>query len=183
MAVRSAVMEHYKSTLATTAIAVFGLVVAAHTLHPGNYEVQPRVARIAVAPAGSSTWMDPPARMAGVSKPEARMSEIARATSSDLLAPQMTALPAGAVTAAALPSEMIAPAEKSRTALTAHRPKLADRSPRRMARLRHAALARTAAAEPAVAAPSTPAPAPTPKKIDPIGDLIRGLGLGHDSEG
>ncbi|MCJ2060916.1 hypothetical protein MKL09_30890 [Methylobacterium sp. J-048] len=176
-------MEHYKSTLATTAIAVFGLVVAAHTLHPGNYELQPRPARIAASTVVPSTWMDPPARTAGADKPEARVSETARASASDLLAPQMAAvLPPGAVVAPALPSEMIAPADKARKTLAAHRSKVADRGLRRTARLRHAGLARTAAVDPAVA-PSEPAPAQASKKIDPIGDLIRGLGLGHDSEG
>ncbi|SFL71054.1 hypothetical protein SAMN05192568_100919 [Methylobacterium pseudosasicola] len=174
-------MEHYRSTLATTAIAVFGLVVAAHTLHPGNYEVQTRPVRTVAVTAALSTWMDPPARMADVSRPEPRVSETAAATPSDLLAPQMTALPPGLATTPALPSEMIAPAQKSRTALAAHRSKVADRTTRRAARLRHAALARTATVEPAVAAPS--APEPESKKIDPIGDLIRGLGLGRDSEG
>ncbi|MCJ2140216.1 hypothetical protein [Methylobacterium sp. E-066] len=183
MAVRSAVMEHYRSTLATTAIAVFGLVVAAHTLHPGNYEAQTRPVRTVTAPAEPSSWMDPPARVAGASKPEPRVSETAAATPSDLLAPQMTALPAGLATAPALPSEMIAPAQKSRTTLATHRSKAADRNTRHAARLRHAALARTATVEPAVAAPSAPAPRQDSKKIDPIGDLIRGLGLGRDSEG
>ncbi|WP_244498658.1 hypothetical protein [Methylobacterium sp. GXS13] len=183
LAVRSAVMEHYKSTLATTAIAVFGLVVAAHTLHPGNYEVQPRAARGVAAQAAPSSWMDPPARIAVTSKTDAAVSESVRASASDLLAPQMAGLfPPGAVTAPALPSEMIAPAEKARKTLAAHRSKVSDRGLRRTARLRHASLARTAAVDPAIT-PSEPAPAQDSKKIDPIGDLIRGLGLGHDSEG
>ena len=180
-------MEHYKSTLATTAIAVFGLVVAAHTLHPGNYEVQPRVARIAAAPTDPSpepsTWADPPARLA-VSEGVRSDPGLARPVSPDLSAPQMAALlpPPGAVTAPALPSALTVPAEKSGKALATHRSKLADRGTRRVARPRHAALARTAAIDPAVAAPAA-SPAPAPRKIDPIGDLIRGLGLAGDREG
>jgi hypothetical protein len=77
---------------------------------------------------------------------------------------------------------MIAPAEKARKTLAAHRSKVSDRGLRRTARLRHASLARTAAVDSAIT-PSEPAPAQDSKKIDPIGDLIRGLGLGHDSEG
>ncbi len=90
--------------------------------------------------------------------------------------------PPGAVTAPALPSALTVPAEKSGKALATHRSKLADRGTRRVARPRHAALARTAAIDPAVAAPAA-SPAPAPRKIDPIGDLIRGLGLAGDREG
>jgi hypothetical protein len=184
LAVRSSVMEHYRSTLATTAIAVFGLVVAAHTLHPGNYEVQPRPVRTEAAQAAPSTWMDPPARMAVTSRPEPTISETARAAAADLLTPRMAAaLPPGAVTAPALPSALVAPVEKARKTLVANRMKVADRGVRRTARLRHAGLDRTAAVEPIVAAAPTPAPAQAAQTIDPIGELIRGLGLAHDSEG
>jgi hypothetical protein len=130
LAVRSSVMEHYRSTLATTAIAVFGLVVAAHTLHPGNYEVQPRPVRTEAAQAAPSTWMDPPARMAVTSRPEPTISETARAAAADLLTPRMAAaLPPGAVTAPALPSALVAPVEKARKTLVANRMKVADRAP------------------------------------------------------
>ncbi|MDP4006437.1 hypothetical protein [Methylobacterium sp. NEAU K] len=183
-------MEHYKSTLATTAFAVFGLVVAAHSLHPGNYETQQRPARTgapasAAAPAGPMAWVDPPGRVAapetvGAPSPDPRLTDSASATPSGLLAPRMTAvLPPGAVTAPALPREMTTPAEKSRTVIAAHRTKSTERGIRRVARLRHATLARTAEVDQA-AAPSVPAPQQATKAIDPIGDLIRGLGLGRD---
>ncbi|MGU3341336.1 hypothetical protein ACLBXJ_25295 [Methylobacterium mesophilicum] len=178
LAVRFAVMEHYRSTLATTTIAVFGLVVAAHTLHPGNYEAQQRPVRTVATQATPSGWADPPARLAGLGKSDAPASEIGRAPAPDLLAPRLAAaLPPGAIAAPALPSEMVAPAEKARKTVVAHRSNVADRSLRRTARLRNAGLARTAAVEP-MTAPSAPAPAP--RKIDPIGDLIRGLGLGRE---
>ncbi|MEE7438385.1 hypothetical protein MOR12E_03345 [Methylobacterium oryzae] len=129
-------MEHYRSTLGTTAVAVFGLVAAAHILHPGNYEVQTRPARPAVtdaapvskpaaAPVTRSAWVDPPAKLA---------------------APETT----GALAAAPL---------------------------------RHAALVRTAESDrlTVTAAAPQPAPAAAPsQKIDPIGDIIRGLGFGRD---
>ncbi|MEE7462017.1 hypothetical protein MFUR16E_12245 [Methylobacterium fujisawaense] len=57
------------------------------------------------------------------------------------------------------------------------------RAPPRSARLRHAALVRTAESDrPTVtAAAPQPAPAAAPsQKIDPIGDIIRGLGFGRD---
>ncbi|WP_147941105.1 hypothetical protein [Methylobacterium sp. WL64] len=54
MAVCSAYMEHYRSTLATTAIAAFGLLVAAHVLHPGNYERSERNIRVVVVADGTA---------------------------------------------------------------------------------------------------------------------------------
>ena len=60
-------MEHYRSTLATTAIAVAGLLVAAHVLHPGNYERSDRRARVVTvaieAPLSPTIWTDPPAKL------------------------------------------------------------------------------------------------------------------------
>jgi hypothetical protein len=43
LAVGSTDMKRHRSTLATTAIAAFGLLVAAHVLHPGNYERSERL--------------------------------------------------------------------------------------------------------------------------------------------
>jgi hypothetical protein len=180
-------MEHYRSTLATTAIAVFGLVVAAHSLHPGNYEVQTRPARPAVAVATPVAWTDPPARIAA---PETtgtlRAAETAPALPSAVPAPQLAAVvPPVATPAPPLPREMTSAAEPARRAAVAYRSRRFEHAPRRIARLRHATLARTAQADrasvaPQVARPAQAAPA-SASRIDPIGDIIRGLGFGRDS--
>ncbi|WP_245297869.1 MULTISPECIES: hypothetical protein [Methylobacterium] len=175
MAVRFSAMEHYRSTLGTTAVAVFGLVAAAHILHPGNYEVQTRPARPAVtdaAPVTQSAWVDPPAKLAA---PETTGALAA------VPAPRVAAaVPATAMPAAPLPAEMARPAESPRKT-AAHRAKGTERGVHRAARLRHAAVVRTAESDrPAAAAPQTAPVAAPSQKIDPIGDIIRGLGLGRD---
>lgn len=186
-------MEHYRSTLATTAIAVFGLVVAAHTLHPGNYEVQTRPARTVEAPvavpvAASAAWTDPPARIAGPETTGAiqRAAEATRTLPSAVPAPQLAAMiPPAATPALPLPREMADSAEPLRKAAAVHRLRGPERAARRFARLRHPPLARTAQADRASVAPAAARPAQaapeTAARIDPIGDIIRGLGFGRDS--
>ncbi|MDN3569954.1 hypothetical protein QWZ18_04850 [Methylobacterium longum] len=93
----SAAMEHYRSTLATTAIAALGLFVAGHVLHPGNYATIDRKARVITVVAATSstpsTWMDPPGKLHG-SEPALLMAD-----SRVLLAHRTTvALPPGART-------------------------------------------------------------------------------------
>ncbi|MCJ2050704.1 hypothetical protein [Methylobacterium sp. J-070] len=67
MTIRSADMEHYRSTLASTAIAVIGLLVAAHALHPGNYEQSDRRSRVVTvaieAPSPPTIWSNPPRKL------------------------------------------------------------------------------------------------------------------------
>ncbi len=182
-------MEHYRSTLGTTAVAVFGLVAAAHILHPGNYEVQTRPARPAVtdaapvskpaaAPVTRSAWVDPPAKLAAPETTGALAAALAAAP-----APRVAAtVPDTAMPAAPLPAEMARPAGPPRRT-AAHRAKGTERGVHRAARLRHAALVRTAESDrPTVtAAAPQPASAAAPsQKIDPIGDIIRGLGFGRD---
>ena len=108
MTVRSAGMEHYRSTLATNAIAVLGLVGAAHVLHPGNYERTGRQTRVvAIArevPSTPTIWTDPPHRL-HASEPAALMAD-----SSTLLAHHPTiALPAGTRTFPRLPGALVPP--------------------------------------------------------------------------
>ncbi|MGC5780228.1 hypothetical protein [Methylobacterium sp. NFXW15] len=108
MTVRSSCMEHYRSTLTTTAIAVLGLVGAAHVLHPGNYERTHRQARVvAITREVLSTptiWTDPPRRL-HASEPAALMAD-----SSTLLAHRPTiALPAGTRTFPRLPGALVPP--------------------------------------------------------------------------
>lgn len=115
LAVCSASMEHYRSTLATTAIAAFGLLVAAHVLHPGNYERSERNVRVVVVAdetaAMPTIWADPPNRLYG-SEPAALMAD-----SGALLAHRPTMpLPPGVRTLPRLSSTLIHPAAPSRTA-------------------------------------------------------------------
>jgi len=172
-------MEHYRSTLGTTAVAVFGLVAAAHILHPGNYEVQTRPARpvvTAAAPIAPTAWVNPPARMTA--------PETTGALAAVPVPRIAAAVPSTAMPAAPLPAEMASLAEAPRKAVAARRTKGAERGPHRAARLRHAAIVRTAQSDRAAATAVAPQPAPVAAdpsaKIDPIGDIIRGLGLGRD---
>jgi hypothetical protein len=101
-------MEHYRSTLSTAAIAIFGLVAAAHVLHPGNYEPTGRQARVvAITREVSSTptiWTDPPHRL-HASEPAALVAD-----SSALLAHRPTiALPPGTRTFPRLPGALVPP--------------------------------------------------------------------------
>ena len=102
-------MEHYRSTIATTAIAVLGLVAAAHVLHPGNYERAGRQSRVVAitreVPSTPTIWTDPPHRL-HASEPAALMAD-----SSALLAHRPTiALPAGTRTFPRLPGALVPPA-------------------------------------------------------------------------
>ena len=172
-------MEHYKSTLATTAAAVFGLVAAAHVLHPGNYEMQPRQAQAPiVASTGPTAWVDPPSDLRAAAVPVTRTADASGPaggpSAPSLLAPRMTAaLPSGATMAPTLPSTMAQPPARVQKAAALQRRKVVQRARTRQASLDRGSVA-AASAEPR-------AVAPTPKSgIDPIGDLIRGLGLGGE---
>jgi hypothetical protein len=183
LAVRFPAMEHYRSTLSATAIAVFGLVTAAHVLHPGNYEVQTRPARpatVSAVSAGPVAWVDPPAR---ISTPETTgtIQPNARATDGMNAVPALPPAQVAALVPSAALSTPPLPAETPRKVVAVHRGRMAERGQHRSVRLRHAALARTAQADRSAAAPATAQPAPQAStKIDPIGDIIRGLGFGRD---
>lgn len=184
LTVRSDDMEHFKSTLATTAFAVLGLVAAAHILHPGNYEAQVRPARPPVVIAASTAaWIDPPADLRVAAASPTRAADASGAgVMSGLVAPRMIAdLPAAEMMAPTVPGAMAAamPAQPERgrkSAASASRRKVVQRA----ARTRQASLDRGVIAERPVAHPSD-VPAAPKVKIDPIGDLIRGLGLGGES--
>ncbi|MCJ2054196.1 hypothetical protein [Methylobacterium sp. J-070] len=189
MTVRFSGMEHFRSTLATTAIAVLGLVVAARSLHPGNYEVQTPPARPVAVAALPVAWTDPPARIAapettGTLRSDLRLSGVQDGLPSAVPAPQQAAvIPPGTRSDPAFAGEISGAAEPARKGVAAYRPKGSERAARHHARLRHAALARTASVERAAAAPAAgPAQAPpaSSARIDPIGDILRGLGFGRD---
>lgn len=84
-------MEHYRSTLAATATAVIGLLIAAHVLHPGNYERSDRKSRVVKVvvqtPTSSTIWTDPPTKLHG-SEPAMLMAD-----SAALLAHRATLVP------------------------------------------------------------------------------------------
>lgn len=115
LAVCSADMEHYRSTLATTAIAVAGLLAAAHVLHPGNYERSDRRARVVTvaidAPSTSTAWTDPPGKLNG-SEPALVM-----ANSRALLSHHLTVtLPPGARSSPTLSGKLMPPVPQGKAA-------------------------------------------------------------------
>jgi len=158
-------MKYARSILVTTVLAVFGLGAATQNLHSRDRNAQARPAAVA-ASIKPVAWIDPPARGT----------------------PEITAAPASvspaALAAAATPPATIAlPVEPPRSSSANHRAKAAERKSRsRVAHLHRPIRARTAAVDPA----AMPQPAPRPAldasgRIDPIGDILRGLGFGRDS--
>lgn len=157
-------MEHFKSTIATTAIAAFGLLAAAHILHPGNFERTTYPSR-PVATVAPQAWANPPAAPAvAVAAPVLKAE-----------APQPVPAPVAWTSVQVEPPAPVRTAEAApehRRKAGAHRHKLSQRS----APVRQAVL--TQPAQPAAVAPVKK---PEANRIDPIGDIIRGLGLGSDS--
>ncbi len=160
-------MEHYNSTFAVTGIAVLGLMAAAGILHPGNFERQPAAKGHAVA-AAPTAWVDPPASRNVALRRAAPLSDTAA-----LMKPEPTvALSADYAMVQPLPAELTLVATTARSTREARAPKMA----RRGVTTRQAALVRPAAEETSAAQQPTSADSPG-QKIDPIGDLLRGLGL------
>ncbi|MCJ2073070.1 hypothetical protein MKK75_30460 [Methylobacterium sp. J-030] len=174
-------MEHYKSTLATAAVAAFGLVAAAHILHPGNYEDLPRHVRAPIVsaevPASTMAWIDPPARANAASAVSNAVITTAQAAEvAPTQAPQPTVVMV-AETVASQPDaqEAHVSVEQLRKSEAPRRHKVAQRR----IRVHQASLTSTAPRTPTVkeqvSAPD--APAQTADRFDPIGALIHGLGL------
>jgi hypothetical protein len=175
-------MKHYRSTLAVAGFAVLGLVGAARILHP--VDDSPQTARVTAAvtaapPAAAApiaaepaAWIDPPARSAAPETTGTIRRE-ARAEDADTSIVQ----PPGQSFAQSPGSASASPAAP-RKATAGPRSRAAAGNPHRAARLRHAAVARIAV-QPPQTAPQPPAPMAS-SKIDPIGDIIRGLGFGRD---
>ncbi len=167
-------MEHYKSTLGVTAAAISALVLAAQIMHAGPFAASaPRVERaVATVEAAEDTaWVNPPVRpqMEAASQraqPEAETKPVVEAAAS----PVAQAI---APVAAQAMARQATPAPR-KTASTQRR-KIAQRP----GRTRHAALETRPAVEAAAASQAVPAQPPAEaKRIDPIGDIIRGLGFG-----
>ncbi|AWN34484.1 hypothetical protein [Methylobacterium radiodurans] len=163
-------MDHRRSTFAVTGIAVLGLLAAAGILHPGNFAAEPRSASESHAvAAGPTAWVDPPARSRVTPRSASRLSDTAA-----LMKPEPTAvLSADGTTVQPLPAQQTQVATTARTARLASGPRLARRV---------APTHQTALVDPASETPGGAQRASRPKaaddKTDPIGDLIRSLGLG-----
>ncbi|TXM65160.1 MULTISPECIES: hypothetical protein [Methylobacterium] len=164
MAVRSEIMEHVKSTILTTAALVTGLITAAHVLHPRDPAFETRRGHSVVATAEAATaWNDPPARTAPV-------------VEAALVRPASFTLLPIAMTASLSSVEDQAEARPVRKAEHVHARRPIASTPRSQP-----ATARVAeqAATP-VASTAQPGRA---AQGDPIGDLMKALGLNRDSEG
>ena len=162
-------MEHYKSTFAVTGIAVLALMAAAGILHPGNFErqAQPAAKSHAVA-AARTAWVDPPASRNVALRRAAPLSDTAA-----LMKPEPTvALSADYAMVQPLPAELTLVASTARSARAAPAPKMV----RRAVTTRQAALIRPASGETSTVQQPSSADS-SERKIDPIGDLLRGLGL------
>lgn len=166
-------MEHYKSTFAVTGIAVLGLLTAAGILHPGNFERQERpAARSHAVAAAPTAWVDPPASRSIALRRTAPLSD----TAALMKAEPTVALSADYAMVQPLPAELTQVATVARGARGSHGPKLA----RRTVPTRQAALTRPASDAAGVA--QQPAGTDSAgRTIDPIGDLMRGLGLSDRS--
>lgn len=162
-------MEHFKSTIATTAIAAFGLFAAAHILHPGNFERTTYPSRpVATVAVQATSWTNPPAL-----EPVAKQAELSVPVKVEAPAPAPVAWTSAKADASSpAPARLADAAPELRRKAGAHRRKVSQRP----APVRQAALERPA--KPVVTAT---VPAAKEQRIDPIGDIIRGLGLGSDS--
>jgi hypothetical protein len=176
-------MEHYRSVLATTAVMVFGLVASSPLIREQNSAAPPlqRGAVEASSSGGSEGWTDPPRQKVGLSIVTEAASS--RGHTGDRPAPRpasFTLLPPD--TAALLASDDFARGEFAK----------GEAGQRVQAVRRHRAAKVAARPRPAGVEPlatDTPPPAPeaaaTPPqkaaRIDPIGDILRGLGIGRDS--
>ena len=166
MAVRSALMEHFKSTLATTAVLLAGLVTAAQILHPRDPAYESRRTRQVSAPTAVA-WSDPPARVAPA------VADVVRPASFTMMPEAMIGDLSGAEATFHPPVQ--------RRAEGAPRQRMAQ-GRARAALVRRDARADLPAAQ-AQAVAAQPAEAGSKAGSDPIGDLLRNLGLGGDKEG
>ena len=163
-------MEHYRSTFAVTGIAVLGLVVAAGILHPGNFERSQRASAPRAGVPAAVAWVDPPATSNAVRRRTAGASDLAALMKAEPAA----VLPADGVMVQPLPATFTQIAATARRTGTSRHRKAAQRPQS----TRQAALDRRTLPEP-TGAPQDAAESGN-AKADPIGDLIRGLGLGSN---
>ncbi len=180
LAVHSASMEHYRSVFATTAVMVLGLVATSPLLQrqdsAGSQPKTNLVIASGVEGTDSKGWSDPPRRVdpaviATAASPEGEDDGLGspRPASFTLLPPETAALlTASSAFASSEPAQRVQAVRRHRAA------KVASRS-------RPDVTARAPTAE---VSPQNQPAAPQPQRaagIDPIGDLLRGLGIGRDS--
>lgn len=171
-------MEHYRSTLATAAVAALGLLAAAHILHPGNYEDLPRQMRTPVVsaevPSNTMPWVDPPGRASIVSTLSSAVITSAHAAEARPTSDPQLITPEPAASKPVTQGTQ-ASAEQLRKTEAQRRQRVAQRR----ARMHQASLVRKAPSAPVTddqvsMLPAAPKPA---DRFDPIGSLIHGLGL------
>ena len=180
LAVRSASMEHYRSVFATTAIMIFGLVAVSPLLRAQD---EPRVrpqTNVVMGGAETDIWSDPPQRRVRATSMardgadrKADLGEggdaVPRPATFTLLAPETAALFAA--------NDLMPKGDHPRTLQVVRR----HRAAKVASRMRPSVAAEAPA--PTGAAPVQEMPATPPQKdarIDPIGDLLRGLGIGRN---
>lgn len=165
-------MEHYKSTLGTTAAAISALVLAAQIMQTGPFAASPpraeRVSAAIEASAQDTAWVNPPVRPLAEAKPETAPAE---AKTGD--APVIVAQAAASVVAP-LTGPAVVREAAPRKAAAPHRRKVAQRP----VRTRQATLDARTPTEAATPQAAVQPAQPEAKRIDPIGDIIRGLGFG-----
>ena len=163
-------MEHYKSTLGVTAAAISALVLASQIMQAGPFAPSPpRIERVMASletSAEETAWVNPPARQQAEAMPQVAQVEAEAKPAEVPVSPVAQAI-------APVATQSLA-RQVPRKAASVQRRKAAQRP----VRTRHAALETSAPADAAgpQAVPTQP-PADT-KRIDPIGDIIRGLGFG-----
>ncbi|MFG5117363.1 hypothetical protein [Methylorubrum sp. POS3] len=173
-------MEHYKSTLGVTAAAISALVLAAQIMHAGPFAAStPRPERAVASldtQAEQTAWVNPPMRQQSVPATEVAQTrpETVGAKPAEVSVPPAQSMSQALAPVAAQKLERDVPSAARKSA-SAQRRKAAQRP----VRSRHATLESQEAATNAASPPSVPAQAPTEtKRVDPIGDIIRGLGFG-----
>ncbi len=170
-------MEHYRSVFATAAVMVIGLVATSPLIAEQNSGASraPRVA-VDVVSESDDGWTDPPRHRTSLaavtdvaveSRSEADVMPSPRPASFTLLSAETAALLAVGDFVKVDAAQRVQAVRRHRAAKVANR-------------------ARPATAVETAAETSAPAQATTtqPQKaarIDPIGDILRGLGIGQDS--
>ncbi|KQQ31490.1 hypothetical protein ASF53_01965 [Methylobacterium sp. Leaf123] len=169
-------MEHYRSVFATTAVMVFGLLATSPLVRTQNSAPTPTRAQSVIVSsaeaAEGSTWADPPrysAVMAAKPSIDDRSSMLApKPATFTLLPPETVALLAADDLARADTAQRVQAVRRHRAAKVA-------------TRTRPAPVVETSTTGPASSGEATASQPQKAARIDPIGDLLRGLGIGRDS--
>lgn len=171
-------MEHYRSIFTTAAVMVFGLVATSPLIREQNSgPSRTQSAAVDTMPSGSGDgWTDPPRQKVVL----AAVTDAAKSRRDDLEGipvpkpASFTLL--SSETAALLAADDFAKSESAQRVQAMRR----HRAAKVATRTRPAPVAES----PATDTPAPEAAATQPQKaarIDPIGDILRGLGIGRDS--